>query len=194
MKVRNPFPGIAMIDVCLTLVVAFIVISMLSIMNASVQAQKNIQSDGLYVILVEWPGTSTDDVDTYVQDPARHLVYFRRLQDGLMNLERDDTGANSNEITAPDGTKVRSAINQERVDIRGVLPGEYTVNLHLYRGAGTPVSVTLYKMSSITETIHKADLMLTEEGQEKTAFRFTLTKNGDVTDINTLQKSLTKLN
>jgi hypothetical protein len=47
---------------------------------------------------VVWSGESDDDVDTYVSDPLAHLVFFKRLQDGLMNLDRDDTGSSSNMI------------------------------------------------------------------------------------------------
>lgn len=188
---RGQFPGAATVDFLLNLVLVYVVINYLSLINVNTQSQNSVNTAALLVVLVEWSGTSYDDVDTYVQDGAKHLVYFKRLQDGLMNLERDDTGAANNEVTAPDGTKVKSAINQERVDIRGNVPGEYVVNIHMYRKSDstpTPVSVTLFKMGQTVETLRRADLVLKEQGQEQTAFRFTLSKNGDVNEFNTLQK------
>ena len=99
---------------------------------------------------VVWAGESDDDVDTYVSDPYSHLVFFKRLQDGLMNLNRDDTGSSNNLVTLPDGRVVKSAYNEEQVEIRGIIEGEYIVNVHMYRKATrtpTKVIVTLYKVA-----------------------------------------------
>ena len=103
MKRRGEFPGIATVDVCINLVFAFAVLLKLSLLAINVQSaestQKRIKSSALFLIKVAWAGESADDVDTYVSDPLSHLVFFKRLQDGLMNLDRDDTGPNSNMIT-----------------------------------------------------------------------------------------------
>jgi hypothetical protein len=54
----------------------------------------------------------------------------------------------------------------------------------------TKVIVTLYKLAEGEDVqIHERVLTLAEQ-QERTAFRFTLTKNGEVADINELPKSL----
>jgi hypothetical protein len=141
-----------------------------------------------------WAGESDDDVDTYVSDPLSHLVFFKRLQDGLMNLDRDDTGSSNNMITLPDGRVVKSAYNAEQVEIRGIIEGEYIVNVHMYRKAAptpTKVIVTLYKVAEGEDVhIHERVLTLAEQQQEQTAFRFTLTKSGEIADINELPKSL----
>ena len=137
MKSRDPFTGIATVDVMINLVLVFAVLLRLSIMIANTEAaqkkQAHTSANALYLVTVVWPGESNDDVDTYVRDPVGHLVYFRRLQDGLMCLTRDDTGADSNNITLPDRRVVKSEINKETVEIRGVIEGEYIVNCHMYR-------------------------------------------------------------
>ena len=197
MKNRGEFPGIATVDVCINLVLVFAVLLKLSLLAINVEsaesAQKRVKSNALFLIKVVWPGESDDDVDTYVSDPLAHLVFFKRLQDGLMNLDRDDTGSSSNMITLPDGRAVKSAYNEEQVEIRGLIEGEYIVNVHMYRKASsapTKVIVTLYKVAEGEDVqVHERVLTLTEQ-QEKTAFRFTLTKSGEVADINELPTSL----
>ena len=197
MKNRGEFPGIATVDVCINLVLVFAVLLKLSLLAINVEsaesAQKRVKSNALFLIKVVWPGESDDDVDTYVSDPLAHLVFFKRLQDGLMNLDRDDTGSSSNMITLPDGRAVKSAYNEEQVEIRGLIEGEYIVNVHMYRKASstpTKVIVTLYKVAEGEDVqIHERVLTLAEQ-QEKTAFRFTLTKSGEVADINELPTSL----
>jgi hypothetical protein len=196
-KNRGEFPGIATVDVCINLVLVFAVLLKLSLLAINVQsaesAQKRVKSNALFLIKVVWPGESDDDVDTYVSDPVSHLVFFKRLQDGLMNLDRDDTGSSSNMVTLPDGRVVKSAYNEEQVEIRGIVEGEYIVNVHMYRKASptpTKVIVTLYKVAEGEDVqIHEKVLTLAEQ-QEKTAFRFTLTRSGEVADINELPTSL----
>jgi hypothetical protein len=193
---RGEFPGIATVDVCINLVLVFAVLLKLSLLAINVQSaepvQKRIKSDALFLIKVVWPGESDDDVDTYVSDPLSHLVFFKRLQDGLMNLDRDDTGSSSNLIKLPDGRVVKSAYNEEKVEIRGIIEGEYIVNVHMYRKAAptpTKAIVTLYKVAEGEDVqIHERVLTMAIQQQEETAFRFTLTKNGEVADINELPK------
>src|SRR5271157_1640747 len=198
MKKRGEFPGIATVDVCINLVLVFAVLLKLSLLAINVEsaesAQKRLKSNALFPIKVMWAGESDDDVDTYVSDPLSHLVFFKRLQDGLMNLDRDDTGSSNNLITLPDGRVVKSAYNEEQVEIRGMIEGEYIVNLQMYRKATptpTKVIVTLYKVAGGEDVqIHERVLTLAAQTQEETAFRFTLTKSGEVADINQLPKSL----
>jgi hypothetical protein len=198
MKKRGEFPGIATVDVCINLVLVFAVLLKLSLLAINVEsaesAQKRLKSSALFLIKVVWAGESDDDVDTYVSDPLSHLVFFKRLQDGLMNLDRDDTGSSSNLITLPDGRVAKSAYNEEQVEIRGIIEGEYIVNVHMYRKATptpTKVIVTLYKVAEGEDVqIHERVLTLAQQGQEETAFRFTLTRSGEVADINELPKSL----
>lgn len=187
---KSDFPGIATVDVCIGLMLAFAVLLKLSTLASQVEQKPEIDNHALYKVIVEWAGDSQDDVDTYVSDPIGHLVYFRRLQDGLMVLERDDTGMSSNTITLPDGSSVVSAFNQEVVDIRGIVPGEYVVNIHMYRkasGQPTPVNVRLARGGVVA---HETSIILDANGDEKTAFRFTLTADGNVVDINTMPKEL----
>ncbi|HZC37002.1 MAG TPA: hypothetical protein VE242_15360 [Chthoniobacterales bacterium] len=197
MKSRGEFPGIPTVDFLLGLVVVFVVLFQLSLVVANDEAAKakedHLKNASLYLIKMSWPGESDDDVDLYVSDPAHHLVFFKAMQSGLMSLDRDDTGRGSNTVILPDGRKVMSAWNEERVTIRGIVEGEYIVNVHMYRKSSNPptkVEVSLYKTDSSEDImVHQKVVTLSAERQEETAFRFTLTKDGNVVDINELPKS-----
>jgi hypothetical protein len=196
MKNRGVFPGIATVDVLLSLLFVFLILLELSLLTINAEDVKqnieHLKSTNLFVIKVDWSGDSKDDVDTYIGDSYKHLVYFRRLQDGFMTLERDDTGQDSNTLTLPDGRRVVAANNEEVVDIRGILEGEYTINVHMYHKASdtpTKVIVSLYKIADNQDVlVHQKVLTLTFNGEEQTAFRFTLTRNGEVVDVNELRE------
>lgn len=195
MKGRGTFPGIATTDVMINLVFVFAVLFKVSIaaMNAESKPSENATKDTLYLIKLIWAGDSKADLDLYAEDPLKHLVFFKSLQSGLMNLERDDTGSTSNTVRLPDGSEAKSAENQEHIDIRGIVPGEYIINCHGYRMA-EPVTaeVDLYRIAGGSGVpVHKQALSFDHQGQEETAFRFTLTAAGEIVGINRLPKKLT---
>jgi hypothetical protein len=199
---KSEFPGIATVDFCLNLVLVFAVLAKLSSVEAKpkeTEEKKTAPTAALYLIKVEWPGDSRSDVDTYVSDPDHHLVYFRRLADGLMTLDHDDTGLDSNTVTLPDGEVVTAAMNEETVEIRGttVIPGEYVANVQMYAMRDrdpVKVSITLYKTAGSEDLkVHDQVVELSTRGQEVTAFRFTLMKDGSVVDINRMPKKFVGL-
>jgi hypothetical protein len=190
---RGEFPGIATVDVCINLVLVFAVLLRLSIVMANAEQQKNHQTThAAFLVKINWPSESKDDVDLYVSDPLNQIVYFRQKQIGLMSLDRDDTGREQNMVTLPDGRVVQSQFNEEQVNIRGIIEGEYVVNLHMYRKSDdlpTKVEVALFKSGAGGDMeIHRQMVTLTTEREEETAFRFTLTRDGGVVDVNRLPK------
>lgn len=145
-----------------------------------------------FMITVSWPDNSTDDIDTWVEGPKGQMIWFKRPQEGLMHLDRDDRGA-VNDMQLIDGKEIINPLNQEIVTIRGRPPGEFTVNIHYYRSQtlkAVPVTVYLAEVNPTLKVLHYATTTLQREGEERTAVRFSITPNGQVTDINTLQKSL----
>ena len=70
------------------------------------------------------------------------------------------------------GKRISSPIRQETVSIRGIVPGEYTVNVNHYlatTGAPVPVSVKVEKVNPALEVVHYATLLLDHTGHERTA-------------------------
>jgi hypothetical protein len=174
-------------------VLVFAVLLRLSIVMVNAEQQKDHQTThSAYLVKMNWPGESNDDVDLYVSDPVNQIVYFRQKQIGLMSLDRDDTGHEQNMVTLPDGRVVQSQFNEEQVNIRGMIEGEYVVNVHMYRKSDdrpTKVEVALFKSGAGDDMeIHKQIVTLTAEREEETAFRFTLTRDGGVVDVNRLPK------
>ena len=127
-----------------------------------------------------------------MQDPGGNLVWFRAREAGLMYLDRDDRG-DANDALVIDGRRIASPFRQEVVTLRGVVPGEHTVNVQYYQSRdGRPVEVTVsvIKVNPRAEVVFHGQLRLAAQGAEATAVRFTLRPDGQVVDVNTLPKSL----
>ena len=191
-------PGIAMTDLATNLLGVFICLFMLSflMMSKKIEEQENKKIDykAEFLITFTWDANSDNDVDAYVEDPAGNLVFFRAREKGLMHLDRDDLGKRTDRITTPDGKSIEIKENRELVTIRGIIPGEYTVNAHMYlekdNNEKTPVTVKLEKINPYIRLITQKTVELEKTGSEKTAFRFTIDKTGDVTNVNDLEKKL----
>ena len=77
--------------------------------------------------------------------------------------------------------------------MRGLIAGEYVVNIHHYLATTpdpVPVSVKVEKLNPRVEVVFYDRLFLDHTGDEKTAVRFTIDEGGKVVDINTRPKSL----
>ncbi|HLT19374.1 MAG TPA: hypothetical protein VKZ96_07965, partial [Thermomicrobiales bacterium] len=105
------------------------------------------------------------------------------------NLLRDDLG-NRVDVTG---------LNYETSYSRGIQPGEYTVNLHLYRNPSgvfpVPVTVVTSVKRDVKDTARQllaSDVRLTREGEEVTVYRFELSENGDLVagSVHSLHKAL----
>jgi hypothetical protein len=147
-----------------------------------------IDTYGVYAVTVAWAPASNDDVDTYVQDPQGEIAYYKNPDAGLMHLEHDDLGRENDSM---DGVVVKH--NGERVVLRGSIPGEYVVNVHMYakKDPGeVSVEVALYRLRGEDTLVTHRSITLSRSGEEQTAFRFTLNGAGDVTDKNELPKKL----
>ena len=145
------------------------------------------QYQAVYSIIMEWPAKSNDDMDLWAKDSQGHIVGFNRREGGqgsLMNLQHDNLGHSQNQ----QGTSLE--VNQEVINLRGFVEGEYTVNAHCYRKddkTPTAVMVKLVKMKPFGEVVSKTNILVTA-GDEITFFRFTLDKEGKASSINTLQE------
>lgn len=152
----------------------------------------NIPAKAEYILTVTWPDMNPNDIDTWVQDPGGNLVWFRAREAGMMHLDRDDRGLSNDTITI-NGRQVVNPLNQEVVTLRGVAPGEYTVNLHYYdtkNGEPVTAQVSLVKVNPQAVVAFYGPVTLGRKGDEATALRFTLDPEGAITDVNTLPKTI----
>lgn len=146
------------------------------------------------LITVSWPDNHPDDIDTYVQDPAGNIVWYNRREAGLMHLDRDDRGQ-YRDVLLINGQEIVNPLNQESVSLRGLMDGEYVVNVvHYIATTVDPVQVTVKveKMNPAVHILYYGDVTMTGTGDERTVVRFTLTGD-EVSDINTRQKGLVAL-
>jgi hypothetical protein len=152
----------------------------------------NINVKAEMLITVTWPDNSPDDIDTYVRDPQDNIVWYNTLDRGFIHLDRDDRGEYLDQIKV-DGKTVTFPLNQETVTIRGIVPGEYTVNVYEFlnpSNTAIPVSVKVEKLNPSVKVIYYESMNLTRVGDERTAIRFTMDAAGEISNLNTVQDSL----
>jgi len=175
-------------------VVAFLFFLALLAINPEAKSGK-IDTKAEFIITMTWPDNHPDDIDLYTEDPLGNIVWYHEREAGFMVLDRDDRGGINNSVVIA-GKKVMSPIRQETVSIRGIVAGEYTVNINHYlatTGTPVPVTVKVEKVNPTVQVISYDTLNLDHTGQELTAVRFRVADNGDVVDINHREKSLIQL-
>jgi hypothetical protein len=178
---------------------SLIVVAMFAILVAIMIANLNPKADsgkgeakaaGDIIAHIVWPNGDTD-VDLWMIGPDEPgPVGYSNKAGIIWNLLRDDRGQ------LPDATP----INYEDAFTRGVVPGEYIINVQCFRcvNATFPMTVDVgvskrnrYSNDSI-ENIVVTKVVLKADGQEKTAVRFIVDENGDVTmsSINNVYRKL----
>ena len=158
-------------------------------------ASGKIDTHAEFLVTVVWPDSHPDDIDTYVEDPAGNLVWYHGREAGLMHLDRDDRG-NYRDTIVVDGTPIENPLNQETVTLRGIVPGEYVVNIFHYSATTNepvPVHVKIEKLNPTVTVLYYETINLNRTGQEETVARFVIDESGDIKDVNTRDKSLVRL-
>ena len=153
----------------------------------------NINYKAEYIITVIWPENQPDDIDLWVQDPYQETVSYLQKEAGWLNLDRDDRG-DLNDTVMINGEKVVHPINQEVVTIRGIISGEYIVNLHYYESQSKqPVvaNVKIEKVNPVLRLVFIDQVLLEQVDDEKTVLRFELDGDGEIIGMNRVAKILT---
>jgi len=181
-------------DLLFNALLGFTLLFMIAItaINPPSKKQGDIPAKAELIVTTTWADGLKDDVDTWVEAPDGEVVWYRNPDGGLMHLDRDDRGA-ENDTLLVDGTPVVNPLNQEVITVRGLLPGDYVVNLHRYQTDGDsvlPVQVNVVKVNPRLEVVFYGTVDLPTKGSERTAVRFTVNRDGSVSGINTLQKNL----
>lgn len=171
-------------NINLVLKVLFILaLAQIAMMSKSV-IDHNIKSDAQYLVTITWPDENPDDVDLWIEHDGKDIVWFSHKSAGLMNLERDDRGLIDDTVII-DGQTIEVKQNKETVTLRGIIPGEYIVNIHMYTKRSkneTPVKVLVEKLNPYSIKSAKT-VKLTHGGEEVTALRFNLDEKGEINRI-----------
>jgi hypothetical protein len=172
---------------------AFMIFTAFSLINPTAKTGA-VDLKAEIIITMNWPDNDPDDMDLYVEDPIGNIVWYHSKEAGLLHLDRDDRGNYRDTITV-NGRTIQNPLNQETVTVRGIVPGEYVVNVHEFIATSTdkvPVSVKVEKLNPTATVVFYGTTEFDHKGQEETFVRFTLDPDGQVSDVNTRPKSLVK--
>lgn len=157
-----------------------------------------------YLVILDWPDHHNSDVDLWVMDPMDNKIGFTSREKGVTSLERDDLGSQTDTHKDRNGRLVYNPVNREVITIRGIVSGEWTVNVHYYNSRPipdghisgyhtpshlhpkqipVPIEVKVIKLNPTLQTLIEKRIILTREGEERTMARFTLDENGEVLRI-----------
>lgn len=179
---KTPLNNISFLDMLFIFILGMFILYFLTSLLIRPHAirEADIKKQVAVLVTIEWPEKSDDDVDLWVESPNGDIVFFRDKEKGLMNLERDDLGVSSDTIRTEKG-KVIVYLNVEHVNIRKLIDGWYTVNIHMFlkRDKNPIIVKTKIEKFSSYKLINVRKLTLSESGEEKTVARF-LVRNGQV--------------
>lgn len=149
--------------------------------NPSVDSGKQ---PGNMIVSIAWPDGGFEDIDLWVSAPGEPVaVGYSNRAGQVFNLLRDDLGAAGD--TMP--------LNYENAYSRGLPAGQYTVNLHYYRG-GAPipvaVEVRMGKQGQPAGLVFSDTVLLQAQGQERTAISFTVDADGKIVAQNKVYRPL----
>jgi len=120
-------------DMLFNILVGFAFLFIIAFLLIKPEAKKqDFERKAEFVVVLEWDHDQPDDIDLYVQDPTRSKVHFRLPITNFMYLDKDDLGYANDIVKNVDGTITKVNINREVVTIRGIIPGEYIINVHYY--------------------------------------------------------------
>jgi uncharacterized protein YfaP (DUF2135 family) len=183
-------------DLLFNALLGFTFLFLVAIMFMNPEAKSGIiDPKAEYILTVTWEDNNPDDIDVWVEDPEGQVIWFRNPAAGLLHLDRDDRGMINDTITI-NGEEVQNPLNQEVVTIRGVVRGEYVVNLHYYATEthkADDVEVRLVKVNPALEVVYYNTVTMNKVGEEKTVLRFTIGADGKVANINFLPKHLVSI-
>ena len=141
------------------------------------------------IVEVRWPDELDCDVDLWVEAPGDIPVGYSNKGGAIFNLLRDDLGQRAD----------ATGMNYEVSYSRGIVAGEYTVNVHLYRNVTgvfpIPVTVVTSVKKSAKESARQllaSNIELGREGEELTVYRFRLSDDGDLVpgSVHSVQRNL----
>ena len=181
-------------DMLFNMLIAFVFCFVIAILAFNPQARKagDVPAKAEFMVTVAWPDGNPNDVDAWVMEPGGKTLWFRQRDAGMLHLDRDDRGAKNNSVLV-NGTAYTSAIRQEIVTLRGIVPGEYVVNAHYYDSADqqpVDVTVTVVKVNPQAEIVFTGTQQIPRKGDERTLVRFTLDDLGQVLSLSTAPKTI----
>ena len=177
-------------DVLLLALIGFvaIVVMMLPHLKPTEEEAQDHKAPGNVIVEMHWPSEHKVDLDLWVKAPGELPVGFWNQGGRTFNLLRDDLGAEG------DATDENYEVSYSR----GIPPGEYVVNVHMYGANRTGTTIPVNVVVSVrlaggdTHQILKSSVKVSRHNEEKTVFRFRLDDEGSLIDgsVSTLRRPL----
>lgn len=152
------------------------------------ESKAGVETKAEYIVTLEWPPDSADDIDLHLMLPDEKMVNFRNREVEHAMLDHDDLGING-VYRDPSGKMARIRQHKETMTLRAIVPGTYTANVHVYHVADTPdpgtmlpysATVRLMKLNPRVDEVAAVEVPLTRIAEQKTAFQFTIGDKGQV--------------
>ena len=190
-------------DLLFNILVGFAFLFIIAFLLIKPEAKKkDFDRNAEFVIVMEWDKEAKGDIDLYVEDPLGAKCSFRQTVANFMHLDKDDLGSANDTVVNADGTVSTVKINREVITIRGIIAGEYTINVHYYSereysGVGNAMRKKKSKEVTVKIELHKVnpytimwigEKTFHSKGQEETFVRFRLDKDGTVLSPFTFEK------
>lgn len=179
---RKYHSNLAFNDLLFNVMLGFVLLFIIAFLLINPPTKKDeVPMKAEWLVIVQWPEDLTDDVDTWVQAPNGDLVGFKNKETGLLHLDRDDLGMSSDTFNVA-GEIIVNKINREVITIRGIVPGDYHVSLHMYgkkTDGPVPVTVSVMDVNPYVE-VYNTTVILDTRGQEVALPSFTVNDKGNL--------------
>lgn len=187
-------------------VFAVLILMTSALMAITKKENEGIKKNAQFVFTATWSEKIDCDVDIWVRDPNNTLISYKHPEGGVTYIERDDMGHRRDMTYVNDELVLVNPENKEYATVRGIIPGEWVVNVHLYScqyitedndGIGQPVgfkpgtpyelpvSIEIIKINPDYETVFETSLKFTHIWQELTALTFRVNERGYVSEKST---------
>ena len=169
-------------DLIFNILLGFVLLFFISILFINpITKLGNVNLKAEYIITVDWPDNLPDDIDLWVRDPNGEIVSYLNKDAGWLHLDRDDRGIINDRVKIGDQELVYP-LNREVVTLRGLIPGEYTVNVFLYEHESkrpVDVKLTIEKVNPSLKLVYFNSISLPSKDTEITIARFNLNQKGN---------------
>ncbi len=178
-------------DVTLLALSGFVSIVILLLPWLNLQTRNEIVEEPVGSVIFElfWDDKLDADLDLWVKGPNDGAVGYSKPSGLVFNLLRDDRGLVGD----------HTPLNYEISFTRGIIPGEYQANVHLFKHDKDRSKIeALITASLVTpdrnyrKLILEKKVYLKKESSEKTVLRFKLDNNFKIVNgsVNSLRKNL----
>ncbi len=190
----NYHSNTSFLDLLFNILLVFVFLFIMALLLiVPIKRDASIETKAEFVVTLTWEDESKDDVDIWLEDPTGGKMSFREKEVGLMHLDRDDLGKKKDVIELADGTIVEYLHNQEIATIRGFIPGEWILNIHMYNKRDSKpvlVEVKIDKLNPSVKTIVYKKYIIEEPWKEITVVRFVMTAGGEIISMSDLFKEV----